>query len=84
MLIETGIVYVVYREGVYMQGMVGVYDDFEASQTGAIEAIRKEGDDYHTMCVVKMTLNQGKIEKVFEVSRTDQSTGMELSYEYYG
>ena len=70
---KTNDTYIVYRQGVYMQGVVGVFDDYEVSKACAIEAIWAEKDDWHTMRVIRMPFNvnnAGKPEKLlFEVTR---------------
>ena len=71
-------IYIIYREGVYMQGIVGVFDDFDEAEIQAVLAMDREKDDYHIMVVIKTYLNKRQVfedhylfteTRVMEVSR---------------
>ncbi|MCK5609252.1 hypothetical protein KAR91_45680 [Candidatus Pacearchaeota archaeon] len=53
--------YIVYREGVYMQGIIGLFEDKENAKDAAIKAMGSEKDDYHRMMVIEMPLNDSCI-----------------------
>ncbi len=50
--------YVVVKEGVYIQDIAGLYDKLSDAKKSAIKAIKGERDDYHEMSVVSMPKNK--------------------------
>ncbi len=51
-------VYVVIKEGIYMQGIVGVFSAKNAAIEAANIAIISEKDDYHEFYIDKFMINQ--------------------------
>ena len=66
--------YVVYKEGVYIQGIIGIFEDKVNAKDEAIKAMELERDDYHTMVVVEIPLNKRHFLKkeIYQVSRVDK------------
>lgn len=52
------LLYVVTREGVYTQGIVGVFATKEAAREAAKEAKAREGDKYHSFAVAEYELGE--------------------------
>jgi hypothetical protein len=50
--------YVVNRQGVYQQGILGVFDDIEKAKLCVLEGFSKERDDYHDFYIRKFELNE--------------------------
>jgi hypothetical protein len=46
------------REGVYQQGIFGVFEDKHVAIDAGVEAINEERDDYHEFCVYYLKPNQ--------------------------
>lgn len=44
--------YLVERNGVYSQGIYGVFDNLAEARDAATEAKAAEKDDYHTFCIL--------------------------------
>ncbi len=44
-------VYIGYRQGIYMQGIVAVSDTPEGALSYTKEVMRRENDSYHSFCV---------------------------------
>ncbi len=67
--------FIVYQGGVYIQHIIGAFDDFEKAEVAAIDAIKAEPDDYHTMIIIKTKLNKSMAsmwgEKILEIERKD-------------
>ncbi len=51
-------IYIITRHGIYMQGIVGVYDTISKAKRVLKEAQAKEGDDYHSFHISKEELNR--------------------------
>lgn len=49
--------YFVTMEGVYIQGIYGIFETEQEARDYAVDLIRKEHDDYHSFCVNKF--NEG-------------------------
>ena len=54
---EDKILWIVYRKGVYMQGVVGVYDSKENAETAKVWAKGVEDDNYHEFIIEEYILN---------------------------
>ena len=64
-------IYVVVIKGIYMQGIFGIFDNFEEAKEASLIAIRNERDDYHEFYIDKRVMNKHGFEEtiVFEVER---------------
>ncbi len=51
-------IYIVCKEGIFIQDILGVFDDLDEAETCAVLAMDKEKDDYHEMVVIEMPLNK--------------------------
>lgn len=51
-------VYFIWRSGVYMQGVFGIYDDLQVAIDKAEGLIEAENDDYHTFHVSECGINE--------------------------
>lgn len=51
-------VFVVVKHGVYIQGIIGVFDSVEKAHYAANQAVINERDDYHTFHIVEFKLNK--------------------------
>lgn len=51
-------VYVVFREGVYMQGITGVYSSADEAEAGQHRALAAEPDDYHSARMVALEIDK--------------------------
>ena len=49
--------FLIFRQGVYRHDLLGVYTDPDDAENVAMEAIKLEGDDYHTIEVLSADLN---------------------------
>lgn len=56
-------VYVVTKQGVYLQGIVGIYTDEELAKEAALSAAADDCDSYHTYYVYSYNTNQSYLEK---------------------
>lgn len=72
-------VFIVWREGIHMQGIFGVYSDIETATEKAIEFIKEECDDYHTFNITDAIIgenltdseNYGHIDQIRKITRKD-------------
>lgn len=44
-------IYYVIKKGVYIQGIYGIFDDYDLAKKACEEAIKSEQDDYHAFFV---------------------------------
>lgn len=51
-------VYIVYRVGIHIQGLVGVFSTASRALNAIKKAIAKERDKYHDFCLLETTLNK--------------------------
>lgn len=51
-------VYLVIKEGVYLQGIYGVYDTLIQAKEAQIVAKCEECDDYHTFDIIQADINK--------------------------
>ena len=51
-------VFLVYRQGVYMQGVVGIFTDIEEAKTAAINAKKRETDHWHDFHIQEMEIGE--------------------------
>ena len=49
--------YYVSKEGVYMQGIYGIFDNFDLAKAAMAEAIKLEYDNYHDFFIHERELN---------------------------
>ena len=68
-------IFIVCRKGVYIQYIIGAFDDFKKAEDAAVDAIKAEEDDYHIMFIIKTKLNKSMAsmwgEKILEIERND-------------
>ena len=64
-------VYVVWREGVYMQGIFSVCDSLESAILVAEDEFSKEEDNYHDFNVSKFNINRDYSNDIYENYRND-------------
>ena len=50
-------IYILIKMGVYINDIIGIFDDSENTKEIALTMIKNEPDDYHTFYVYKRTLN---------------------------
>ena len=50
-------VYLVLKMGIYMQGIVGIYNTYEYAIDAAIKAKEMETDNYHSFVIYTQELN---------------------------
>lgn len=50
--------YIVWREGVYMQGIFGIYTTLEDAIENATEFINNEPDDYHNFNITRAEIGK--------------------------
>lgn len=50
--------YLVYRQGVYMQGIVGVFSSMDLAEDARHAAKKRERDDYHSFEIEEFTLDE--------------------------
>lgn len=64
-------IFIIIKSGYYRQNILGAYITLEQARNNAIIAIKKENDDYHSMIIGKLKLNQDceDCEEVLEISR---------------
>ena len=60
--------FVVYRQGVYIQAIIGVFDDLENAIKCGVVNMENESDDYHDFCINNIYLNTS-----FQSADTDRS-----------
>ena len=58
------LLYIPYKRGIYMQQIVGVFDDLTAAKVASIHALEEENDDYHVVFIAKMKLNKSYAETI--------------------
>lgn len=49
--------YLVIKEGVYIQGIFGVYDTLDKAKEALKKAIKRESDNYHHFNIIHTKLN---------------------------
>ena len=49
--------YYVSKEGVYMQGIYGIFDNFDLAKAAMADAIEDERDNYHEFFIYERELN---------------------------
>ena len=64
-------VYVVIKQGIYMQGIYGIFDKPEKAKEALLIALKNEKDDYHEFYIDKRTMNNQGFEEtmVFKAER---------------
>ena len=67
------LLYVVTLEGVYRQGILGIYDNLDDAVRNGREALAKEKDDYHQVHIsyIKKNTLVYDCETVIELERND-------------
>lgn len=55
-------VFIVMRQGIYDQGVVGVFTDYADAKKAAEVAASEEPDDWHGFNIMRMALNQRQLE----------------------
>ena len=52
--------YIVIKKGIYIQDIIGVFDDLEKAKTSALEKVSEEPDDHHSFHIAETELNKSK------------------------